>query len=70
MVALTKSVTMTTIDNIREIYDELEKEGVKDILSIYKGWQKGGLYKVLLPLIKRMVVLEEQRTASLIKDIR
>lgn len=39
-----KDVPVTTVDNIREIYGDLEKEGVTDILSLYKGWQDGGLY--------------------------
>lgn len=39
-----KDAPVTTIDNIREIYSDLEKEGVTDILSIYKGWQKGGIF--------------------------
>lgn len=42
----TSAVVMTTIDDIREIYGELKAEGVTDILSVYKGWQKGGLYNV------------------------
>ena len=40
----TTPVVMTTADDVREIYDDLESEAVTDILSIYKGWQKGGLY--------------------------
>lgn len=39
-----KDVPVTTVDNIREIYTDLEKEGVTDILSIYKGWQDGGIF--------------------------
>ncbi len=42
----TSSVVMTTVDDIYEIYDELEGEGVNDILTVYKGWQKKGLYSV------------------------
>ena len=42
----TSAVVMTTIDDIREIYGELKAEGITDILSVYKGWQKGGLYNV------------------------
>lgn len=40
----TTPVVMTTADDVREIYDDLESEAVTDILSVYKGWQKGGLY--------------------------
>ena len=39
-----KDDPVTTVDNIREIYDDLENEGVTDILSLYKGWQEGGIY--------------------------
>ncbi len=42
----TSAVVMTTTDDIREIYDDLKKEGVTDIFSVYKGWQKGGLYNL------------------------
>lgn len=39
-----KDAPVTTVDNIREIYADLENEGVTDILSIYKGWQDGGIF--------------------------
>lgn len=42
----TKNVTMTTVENIREIYNDLDEAGITDILSIYKGWQKGGVNRV------------------------
>ena len=42
----TKAVTMTTTDNIEEIYGELQGAGVESLLTVYKGWQKGGLYNV------------------------
>lgn len=38
-----KSVPMTTVDDVEAIYETLEKEGVNNILSIYKGWQKDGI---------------------------
>lgn len=41
-----KNVTMTTTDNIKEIYDELEDENVTQILSLYKGWQSGGIWNL------------------------
>lgn len=41
-----KAVVMTTTDNIRDIYAELKEEGVTDIFSIYKGWQKGGIWSM------------------------
>lgn len=46
----TKAIVMTTIDDIKGIYDELKTEGVTDVLSVYKGWQNGGLYN--LPITK------------------
>lgn len=42
----TSAVVMTTVDDISNIYAELENEGITDIISVYKGWQSGGLYKV------------------------
>lgn len=41
-----KAVTMTTTDNIRDIYDDLAVNGVTDITTVYKGWQKGGIWSV------------------------
>ena len=41
-----KTVTMTTTDDIRDIYKDLETAGVTNLLSLYKGWQAGGMYKV------------------------
>ena len=46
----TKAVTVTTVDNIETMYDELKASGVDSVLSVYKGWQKGGLYD--LPISK------------------
>lgn len=37
---------MTSVDDIRDIYKDLEAEGMTDIFSIYKGWQSGGLYQL------------------------
>lgn len=42
----TKAVVMTTTDNITEMYGELQDAGVESLLTVYKGWQKGGLYNV------------------------
>ncbi len=39
-----KDVTMTTTENIEEIYESLQKQGVVDIISLYKGWQDGGIW--------------------------
>jgi hypothetical protein len=40
----TRAVTMTTTDQIRDIYEEFKAKGVTSVLSVYKGWQKGGIY--------------------------
>lgn len=45
-----RNVAMTTVDNIREIYRELNQSDVTDIISVYKGWQKDGVYA--LPIEK------------------
>lgn len=42
----TKAVVMTTVDDIREMYEDLAASDVTDILTVYKGWQKGGLYDI------------------------
>lgn len=39
----TTPVTMTTTDDIREIYADLKNEGVTDLFTLYKGWQDGGI---------------------------
>ena len=46
----TRAVTMTTADDIVDIYDDLEKSGVTDLFSVYKGWQDGGIND--LPITK------------------
>ena len=40
----TTAVTMTTIDQMTDILHELNGLGAGNILSVYKGWQAGGLY--------------------------
>lgn len=42
----TRAVVMTDVDQIREIYGELQAAGVDTLLTVYKGWQKGGLYHI------------------------
>lgn len=46
----TSAVVMTTVDDIRGIYKDLESAGVNRLFSTYKGWQKGGVYN--LPVTK------------------
>ena len=42
----TTAVTMTTVDQAEGILNELRNLGVQNVLSIFKGWQKGGLYSL------------------------
>ena len=48
----TKAVTMTTTEQIATIYQELKEAGVNNLLSVYKGWQSGGLYNVPITKFK------------------
>lgn len=41
-----KAIPMTTTEQAAEIFDILSQKGVSNILSVYKGWQKGGLYNI------------------------
>lgn len=40
----TRAVTMTKTEDIKRIFGELKSSGVASLLSVYKGWQDGGLY--------------------------
>lgn len=40
----TSPITMTTTKNIEEMYEQLQADGVESVLTVYKGWQKGGVY--------------------------
>lgn len=42
----TTAVTMTTVDQMKDILSELRSLGVSNVLSVYNGWQSGGLYNV------------------------
>ncbi|MCR5685180.1 MAG: hypothetical protein K6G81_07110 [Lachnospiraceae bacterium] len=42
----TSAVVMTTADDIRGIYADLKERGVTGLLTVYKGWQKGGIYNI------------------------
>ncbi len=42
----TTAVVVTTVDNIETMYAELQAAGIPSLLSVYKGWQKGGIYNV------------------------
>ena len=38
-----RNVVMTKVEDIQMIYDRLQKSGVENIFSVYKGWQNKGL---------------------------
>lgn len=42
----TTAVTMTTAEQAEDILSELRELGAGSMLSVYKGWQDGGLYNV------------------------
>lgn len=42
----TRAVTVTTVDQMEEMFNELQGNGVSSLLSVYRGWQKGGLYNI------------------------
>lgn len=38
-----KEVPMTSVSDIEEMYEDLTSNNVNNILSLYKGWQEGGI---------------------------
>lgn len=46
----TKSVVMTTADQASEMLEDLNALGTGELLTVFKGWQAGGLYN--LPISK------------------
>lgn len=60
-----KAVPMTTVEDIENIYEELKAEGVTDILTQYKGWQKGGIQN--LPVTKYKLDSSLGKTRELTK---
>ncbi len=59
----TTPVVMTTVDEAKEIYKDLEDSGVGNLLTVYKGWQAGGLYD--LPISKYKADSDIGGTAAL-----
>ncbi len=41
-----RAVTMTTTEQMDEMFADLKDGGVDSLLAVYKGWQAGGLYDV------------------------
>lgn len=64
----TKAVTMTTTEQVKTIYQELKDGGVESLLTVYKGWQSGGLYNV--PITKYKADRHIGGTGSLTKLIK
>ena len=64
----TTPVVMTTVDEAKEIYADLKSEGVTGLLSVYKGWQDGGLYN--LPINKYKADSEIGGTSDLTSFIK
>lgn len=48
----TAAVPMTTVDDMEEIYTRLRENGVSRVLTVYKGWQDGGLYDLPITSFK------------------
>lgn len=67
----TKAVVMTTVDDIYEIYEDLKEAGVTDLLSVYKGWQKGGLWNIPVTTYKAdSKIGGTKKLTQLIQDAR
>ncbi len=63
----TTGVPMTTTDQLEDIYAELRREGVANVLTVYRGWQKGGLYDT--PITKYKADSDIGGTSALTKLI-
>lgn len=42
----TTAVTMTTVENLDEMFTQLREAGVENVLAVYRGWQDGGIYSL------------------------
>jgi len=63
-----KAVTMTSTEQIEEIYEDLQTAGVSSLLTVYKGWQDGGLYNI--PITKYKADSSIGGTSSVTKLIK
>lgn len=67
----TSAIVMTTVDDIREIYEDLNAEGITELFSVYKGWQKGGLYNVPISAYKAdSKIGGTKKLTSLMRDVQ
>ncbi len=64
----TTDVPMTTVAQLEQILEMLRQDGVEQVISVYKGWQKGGLYD--LPIEKYQVDGALGSTGALTELIR
>lgn len=48
----TSAVVMTRVSDIADIYEDLKASDVSDIISVYKGWQSGGIYDLPITGLK------------------
>lgn len=64
----TKTVIMTTFEDAQEIYDDLSTVNVNNILTVYKGWQEGGLLNI--PISKYKVDSKLGKTKDLTELIK
>lgn len=64
----TTPVVMTTVEDAKNIYSDLQENGVTGLLTVYKGWQDGGLYN--LPISKYKADSEIGGTSALTKFIK
>ena len=68
---LKSTISMTTVDNVREILTELKDAGVTNLLSFYKGWQTGGIFDLPVTKLKAESSLGGTRKLKkLIKDMK
>ena len=42
----TRPVVMTSVADVREIFSDLQSAGVSSLLSVYRGWQNGGIWSL------------------------
>jgi hypothetical protein len=64
----TSAVNMTKVKDIESMYQTLQAAGVGSVLSLYKGWQSGGLYN--LPVTEYKLDKGLGSTASLTDAIK
>ena len=65
------TVSMTTIEDVRDILTELKDLGVSNLLSLYKGWQTGGIFDLPVTKLKAESSLgSTKKLKKLVKDMK